>query len=223
MVGLSVGLADVHYSGDFNGTGYAYLLAGAVLGYRHAGRSWPCWLPLGLSLYVVHVAAIACGYERPFVEKDMLAARDTLPFALVAGIGIAIGASTRFLLAAFGWFRRAGEDPVRLLPRSTKGTMVAVAEFGITLGLIRWIAIDSGTIYSEKYNEARFQQIRVGMTSGQVEALIGRPLYTMDGSGEGNRTWEYSRGAGDTSSYWRRWVMMSGGKVEEVVNDYWWD
>ena len=223
MVGLLLGLADANHAGEFHWTGYAYFLAGVLLGYRHAGRSWPCWPPLGVSLYVVHIAAIACGYQPPYVERDFQAARETLQFFFPAGAGIAVGASLRLALTVVGWSHRKGGPPVRFLPSSTRGVMATVAEVGITLGLIRWIAFDSCTIYSAGYHEGRFHQIRAGMTSEQVESMMGRPIQVFDWPGDGMRNWVYTRGAADTSNYWRRWVMMKGGKVAFVVSDFWWD
>ena len=75
------------------------------------------------------------------------------------------------------------------------------------------------TIYANYYSKAGFRQIRTGMTSIEVEALIGAPLrktaYTGDAS-----VWHYTDQYNRTRSFWRRWLVIGNDRVEEVVNDY---
>lgn len=224
VVGLLIGLVDAFTTNTGDATLIAYLLAGIALGVRHAGRAWSCWPPLGLSLYLVHVAAIACGRRPPYVESDFDAARVTLQFCVPAGLGLGFGTIVRRLLVAFGLFDRTKGPAVRILPRSAKGWLIAVALVGVSLAWLRWVFVDSSTIYSERYDEAKFHTVREGMTASEVEALLGPPIYegkVYESSSE--RLWAYSRGTSGTSNYWRRWIFVNDGKVESVVADFWWD
>jgi hypothetical protein len=95
-IGLTLGLIDAHSTyGDWFLTLFAYWLAGFVLGLRHAGRPWQAWVPLGLSLYFVHLAAIACGYRPPYVEEDAEKAIACVLAVWPAGLGLAGGALGR--------------------------------------------------------------------------------------------------------------------------------
>jgi hypothetical protein len=93
--GLLIALYDVHSSsGDGTTISGAYLAAGVILGWRHARWAWLCWLPLGTSLYLAHLIAIAAGYKPPFVERDYDTALNTLIVLLPAGFGLLVGALT---------------------------------------------------------------------------------------------------------------------------------
>ena len=106
LVGLLIGLGDILHSDSPEWTISPYLLAGVVLGLRHAGRAWPCWPPLGTSLYVVQIAAIACGRKPPYVVASFQAAKGTLWVFFVAGFGLVVGTGVRLVLEALGWFQR---------------------------------------------------------------------------------------------------------------------
>jgi hypothetical protein len=68
LIGLSLGLIDVHpRPGDWFDATSAYIIAGFVLGVRHAERAWPAWIPLASCFYLIHRAAIASGYRPPYV------------------------------------------------------------------------------------------------------------------------------------------------------------
>ena len=72
-VGLLLGLIDVHSKqGDlFNAAEPSNLIAGwAILGLRHGVRAWQAWGPMGWCFYLMHRAAIGCGYRPPYVEED---------------------------------------------------------------------------------------------------------------------------------------------------------
>jgi len=221
--GSLIGLVDIFLSESSGWSLTAVFVAGVALGVRHAGRAWPCWAPLGVGLYAVHVVAIACGRRPPFVEASFQAARETLFLVFPAGIGLVLGTSVRFGVSAFGRFPRKNGPPVRLFPRSTRGALIAVAEIALTMGLIRWVALDSTTIYAAGYNEGRFQQVVVGMNPAQVEAMLGRPIHQADWGDPDLKNWIYSQGASSTSNYSRRWILFRGGQVETVISDYWWD
>jgi hypothetical protein len=58
-----------------------------------------------------------------------------------------------------------------------RGMIVAVALIGSWLGAARWwVNRNFATVYSAGYDEVRFRHVRVGMTRGEVESLVGRPL-----------------------------------------------
>ena len=133
-VGLLLGLADSNHAGNQELTLPAYFIAGFLIGLRHAGRACPCWPLLGVSLYAVHIVAIACGRKPPYVEENYRFAEQCLWAMVPSGLGIMAGAGFRVTLRAFGWFRRKSGPPARFLPRTTRDVMVAVACVAIGLG-----------------------------------------------------------------------------------------
>jgi hypothetical protein len=99
-VGLTLGLIDIHSTdGDWFNAELAYLIAGFVLGVHHGGRSWQAWCPLGWCFYLMHVAAIARGYRPPYVEADVSSAILSFFVLWPAGLGLALGASLRFVIS----------------------------------------------------------------------------------------------------------------------------
>jgi hypothetical protein len=223
LAGLLIGLLDINCADGGGWILSLYLIAGISLGLRHAGRAWLCWPPLGGSLYPVHVAAILLGRKQPYVEADVHIAVATLGMLFPVGIGLACGAATRRALAGLGWFERKGAPPIRLLPQTTRGWLAAVALIAVAIGFMRWFTFDSGTRYSAGYSERAFQQLRIGMTSAQIESALGSPLRKVDWSGDGAQNWMFSNQVSPTSDYWRRWVFIKDGKVIDLVSDYWWD
>lgn len=114
VVGAMLGLIDVHSkAGDWLYVIAAYLIAGFILGLRHAGRAWPAWLPLGYCFYQAHLVAISLGYRPPYVEEDAGAAGNCLIVLFPAGLGLALGAFVRFLVYCF----------VQTMPSSQTGTL----------------------------------------------------------------------------------------------------
>ncbi len=96
VAGLALGLADVHSTNeDWFDSIFAYFIVAFVLGMRHARQAWQAWIPLGSSLYVMHRAAIAYGYQPPYVEVDQDAAVRCLFALWPAGLGLALGAVIR--------------------------------------------------------------------------------------------------------------------------------
>ena len=220
-VGLLLGFIDCHSSGNPGFTAFAYLICGAILGVRHASRSFLCWLPLGLSLYAVHVVAIAFGSKPPYVEENHRFAEQCLLFIIPSGLGTLAGSAIRVGLSTLGWFRRESGPPVRFLPRTTREVLVAVACVGIGLGCLQRASYPP-TIFAAGYDEARFHAIREGMTAAEVIGALGDPL-RKDPLPGGEETWAYSEQYTYTSNYDRRWIIFKGGLVFQVIGDYWID
>jgi hypothetical protein len=110
--------------------------------------------------------------------------------------------------------------------------MVIVAVIGIHLAFLKLILMSDpffgfGTVYSERFSEGRFNTIRVGMTGGEVEALVGPPFGKVPWGSPPNpqdtEMWFYSKRPNDTSNYWRRWVVLEKCKVVSVTSDFWVD
>jgi hypothetical protein len=220
-VGLLLGFADANHAGNQEFVLPAYFVAGVVLGLRHAGRAFPCWPLLGVSLYAVHVVAIACGRKPPYVEENYRFAEQCLWAIMPSGLGVMAGAGVRVTLAACGEFRRKSGTPVRFLPKTTREIIIAVACIGVGLGCLRQMMFPP-TIYAAGYNESQFHAIREGMTTDQVVSALGQPLQKRS-SADGSETWEYSMQYTYTSNYERRWIMFGRGLVQGVVSDYWYD
>ena len=220
-VGLLLGLADANHAGEQDFVLPAYFVAGALLGLRHAGRAFPCWPLLGVSLYAVHVVAIACGRKPPYVEENYRFAEQCLWVIMPSGLGVMAGAGVRVTFAAFGKFRRKSDIPVRFLPKTTREIIIAVACIGVGLGCLKQMMFPP-TIYAAGYNEAQFHAIRKGMTPDQVVSALGQPLQKQS-SADDSEIWKYSEQYTYTSDYERRWIMLEGGLVQDVVSDHWYD
>jgi hypothetical protein len=221
-VGLLLGIADSNHAGSGAFAPSAYFLGGALLGLRHAGRASPCWPVLGISLYAVHVIAIALGRKPPYVEENYRFAEQCLWILIPSGLGLIVGVSVRVAVAAFGWVHRRSGPPVGFLPKTTREVMITVACIGVGLsGLNR--VIFPPTVYSAKYDEARFHAIREGMTTEQVISALGEPIEKIRWSQDGLENWTYSTGYTDTSNYERRWILVRNGSVDGVIGDYWYD
>jgi hypothetical protein len=235
-IGLVLGLIDIHSTGA-NGILllFAYVVAGIALGWRHAGRAWQAWVPLGSSLYLMHRAAIAVGYQPPYVEDDAGSAIGCLFMAWPAGLGLVLGAIARLFdrrdllspdAAAFPVERPAAR---RVTVRRLTGLVAVIALHVAFLRLLMNNDPFFGfcTNYSEGYSESRFNSLRVGMTREEVNAIIGAPLRVQarnqDALSRDEETWEYSDRRDYTANYWRRWVLFENGKVVVVVNDFWVD
>lgn len=63
------------------------------------------------------------------------------------------------------------------------------------------------------YREDRFRMIRPGMTGREVFDLVGIPLERHDNDAK----WVYSAPIGGTQFYHERSVLMSAGKVTDVI------
>lgn len=146
----------------------------------------------------------------------------TLGMLVPSGLGLLVGSGIRVAPSAHGSFRCAVGPPVRLLPRTTRDLMVAVACIGLGLACIHRMMVPQ-TIYAPGYDERKFRAIREGMTSKQVESALGSPLHKISSSEDGNENWMYSTQYTSTSDYQRRWILMKNGRVERVICDYWED
>ena len=223
LIGPALGFADSCYSGELHWTEGAYFLAGYLMGLRHAGRAWPCWVPLGVGLYLAHVVAITFGRQPPYVEATYMAARQTLMMLPISGLGLALGAGIRWIVAMAGRFRREDGPPVQLWPRTISGMIALIAKLAITWSLTRWAWFDSGTQCAPGFSESRFQQVHVGMTTDRVEAILGPPIDKYDWTTPGTQRWAYTNQVSASSNFHRRRLLIEGGKVATVVNDYWYD
>jgi hypothetical protein len=110
--------------------------------------------------------------------------------------------------------------------------MIAIAVIGFAMFAVRWL-VSASTVYSAGFDESRFRQVRVGMTSEQVELLLGPPLkkvpWWQPGVGgqpvwgqPGDVNWLYTE-CGHVIGYkwyWMRNVLMRDGKVIEVQSAY---
>ena len=116
-------------------------------------------------------------------------------------------------------------------PRFTlRRAMFAVACLGICLAGLRFILLNApigglGTIYSEKYDESKFESLRVGMTAKEVQAIMGEPLKKVPWSEhmgfQDEEMWYYSDQRNIYANYWRRCVHFRDGKTTMTINDYW--
>lgn len=80
------------------------------------------------------------------------------------------------------------------------------------------------TVYSPSYNESRFDSIMIGMSSRQVEAIMGSPLKkTFQVYQGGDEMWAFSDQPTITSDYWRRWIIFEKGRASVIVKDFWLD
>ncbi|WP_165227495.1 hypothetical protein [Aquisphaera insulae] len=221
VLGLAIGIADTRIADGPSWQLPAYLVAGFVLGARHAGRAMLCWLPLGVGMYLAHVGAIGLGVKPPYVEENDRFAEICLLELVPAGLGLMAGGLARRFLAARGPFRRPGVPPVRFLPRTTRDVLVVVACLAVGLALVRRAAFPP-TVYAKGFTEARFALIHERMTADKVLAILGPPLTKLR-AGDGPEAWLYSDQYHDTANFDRRWVFMKDGVVESIVNDYWED
>jgi hypothetical protein len=101
--------------------------------------------------------------------------------------------------------------------------MVVIVVIGLAAFAVREMFF-ANTIYSAGYDESRFQQVRVGMTSSEVEALIGPPLRRVPWwPNQGLVCWEYSNSRpGSSKHYWRRDVFVEDDTVIEIMSWYEW-
>ena len=235
-IGLVLGLIDIHSTGGYGILLlFAYVVAGIALGWRHAGRAWQAWVPLGSSLYLVHFAAIAGGYQSPYVEDDAGSAIGCILMAWPTGLGLFLGAFVRF----FDRRVPSSSDTAAILaqrPRARRLTVRRmtgiVAVIALHLAFVRLLMNNDPffgfcTNYSEGYSERRFNSLRVGMTREEVEAIIGAPLRILprnqDSGSRDEETWKYSGRRDYTANYWRREVFFENGKVVVVIGDFWFD
>ena len=107
---------------------------------------------------------------------------------------------------------------------SIKGLMVLIALIAVGTACVRQMYF-VGTVYSVDYNERRFGRIRVGMTTAEVESLVGQPLRKVPQlyAVPVVVNWMYTDGRPGWSNYWLREVFVQEGKVVWVGKMYWID
>jgi hypothetical protein len=244
-IGLPLGLIDVHSrQGGWFDAHLAFLLAGVLLGVRHAGRAWQAWGPLGFCHYVMHRLAIAYGYRPPYVEEDARSALLCFVILWPALVGLGLGMLFRLAITALvRASRKRQEEPATDLSTeaacrgrfTVSRLMLIIALIGVNLAAARMLFQSDcffgfGTVYAQGYSESRFHRVRVGMNPAEVEAIMGEPLLKGDwgcliaSPSPGDRdTWRYSNQHHYTANFWRRWVIFEKGKVVDVVSDFWVD
>jgi hypothetical protein len=77
------------------------------------------------------------------------------------------------------------------------------------------------TEYSVQYSDARFREIRPGLSEKDVRTLLGEPL-EIYGIRDNEHGWAYSRKIGD-GSYRVRAVIFRGSTVIEIIHEYYVD
>ncbi len=115
------------------------------------------------------------------------------------------------------------EDQTVMRPRfrlSVRMIMLMLVLSGTMIFVLRGCFLHpDNTIYADKLSETGFRQIRAGMTTKEVQALIGAPLRESPYSGDAS-VWHYTDQYNRTRSFSRRWLVIGYDRVEEVVNDY---
>ncbi|AMV36387.1 hypothetical protein [Planctomyces sp. SH-PL62] len=222
LAGLLLGLADIHIAseGAWATWLYAAFATGVALGFRHAGRAWRCWLPLGISPYLVQLGAIAYGYGPPYVGEYSYEARGALFMVVPATISLGLGSLIRAGYASYGRYPRPNGEPIAIIPQTRRELAASVAGVATYVLVMYWALYASQTVYAVGYDEARFRQIVIGMSADDVEELMGPPLRKGRWS-SGTEVWFYTLGCSETSSYWRRWVHLEAGRVDAIEGDYW--
>jgi hypothetical protein len=102
--------------------------------------------------------------------------------------------------------------------------MIAVAVIGVCCYLAeRLIHSFEDTVYAEGYSEQRFSTISNGMSTNQVETIIGAPISKNSWIDGGDvELWRYTESPSD-GDYWRRWVFFRNGKVYRIDSRFWVD
>jgi hypothetical protein len=79
------------------------------------------------------------------------------------------------------------------------------------------------TVYADRYDEHKFLSLGTGMTTHEVQAIMGLPI-RKDSWADGGviELWRYSESASD-GNYSRRWVFFRNGRVYEIVRKFWID
>jgi hypothetical protein len=111
--------------------------------------------------------------------------------------------------------------------------MIAVAVLGAGFTALPWLiygpslfdvilsGVGHDTAYSATYTEARWRRLYRGMTTSEVEAVIGPPLRKKSWPHQ-SEVWMYSMSPGDTH-YWKRQVIFRAGKVEGFDGGFYFD
>ncbi len=80
--------------------------------------------------------------------------------------------------------------------------------------------LEDTTYYAPGYSDRAFLKVKPGMSCGEVEALLGRPLKVHESEGE--QAWLYSSRRKDTSYHYRV-VRLRDSKVIRRLSGYYVD
>ena len=120
----------------------------------------------------------------------------------------------------------AESPPVRQLHLrfTIRGMMSAVAIIGLCCALAELIYHRFGnTVYANHYSEHKFRSLGIGMTTHDVQAIMGAPNRKDSWADRGEiELWRYSESAND-GAYWRRWIFFRNGRVCGIDCQYWID
>jgi hypothetical protein len=113
------------------------------------------------------------------------------------------------------------------LPRvrfTVRRLLLAVAIVAMLFAAGNWLA-GCDTLCAPGYSEDAFRSLRVGMTTREVEAIMGPPLYRITSQGQAwyDEHWMYTEGKTVTSSYHVRDVFFLGGQVDSIDSSYYFD
>jgi hypothetical protein len=102
--------------------------------------------------------------------------------------------------------------------------MSAVAIIGLCCALAELIYHRFGnTVYANHYSEHKFRSLGIGMTTHDVQAIMGAPNRKDSWADRGEiELWRYSESAND-GDYWRRWIFFRNGRVCGIDCQYWID
>jgi len=102
-------------------------------------------------------------------------------------------------------------------------------------GLTGWffsLDVPNNTVYASAYTDAAFRKIKVGMTTNEVQTILGTPLCVYgekDPTGKPwkyyeqiGELWQYSKAIEDLSFHVRN-IVFKNGKVHEIVCEYYVD
>jgi hypothetical protein len=76
--------------------------------------------------------------------------------------------------------------------------------------------VHEDTFYAPGYSDAAFRRVTIGMTEGEVTALLGRPLGTRQ-LPSGEASWSFTRSPGD-HSYRLRAIIFKDGVVRRKIH-----
>ena len=86
------------------------------------------------------------------------------------------------------------------------------------------LALDEGTIWVFDFKEKNFDKIKIGMTSHEVQILMGIPLYKSENYPENDNQkwfWYYTKQNSGTSDFDQRWVIFNhSNRVQEIRKSF---
>jgi SmpA / OmlA family len=119
-----------------------------------------------------------------------------------------------------GWgylaHRRLGVPEWVMVVIAIIGGLIVTPLLLLGIGLFVFAGVMPDTVYSKGYSESSFKSLKVGMTTQQVEAVMGSPLskgtwYTPD-----QEMWQYSKQGSDEAVYYFRALYFKGGRLQAV-------